>query len=642
MRHLFLSSIMLLLFSTFANGQCYPIAPTLAVSGGTLCEGEEVTFVVGIQESFSCEVNIGAPYELTFPDGTVQTSATNTFQGIILEAGEYEARVEMIDDGISNGTCPCGTSGGFSINSNSILVNPVPLTPSVDTTDRYVCPGEQIILTAYSAENTGGEMIWTDGINTNDILYVGQSFTTPAITSPTTFQVYERLGDCISPVSAEVAVLIETLPPPVFANANIAICPGESTVLEVVNTDGNQLVEWYLDPLGVDGVLYIGSTFVTPPLNNSTVFYVRITDEGCESDLGSATVEVEDLAPPTVSNTSINVCEGDNALLSATASNGGVIYWYEAISGTLLGVGNQIEYEPDSTANSILVEERLGNCISEQVEITINIDALPPIPEIIAEPAICEGSSLVLFTNSFNNTYLYNWSGPNDFNSTDIEPTIPNSDISNMGYYQLQVTETSTGCRNISDEYFVEITPAPNPGLQDTIRIYDGEPLQLQASGGTDYQWLPTEYLSDSAVSNPIFTPPYLATSNEEIYEYSVNVSDGECESISTTTVIVVPRTEVVVYDVITPNDDGKNDEWFISFPANIKEYQIYVFDKHNQLIFRYEGDDYNSNRWNGRFMNGGKIVPNSSYFYRINISRGNEQCKQCTGMLSVFSTSNN
>jgi gliding motility-associated-like protein len=93
----------------------------------------------------------------------------------------------------------------------------------------------------------------------------------------------------------------------------------------------------------------------------------------------------------------------------------------------------------------------------------------------------------------------YTWSGPNGFQSTLPNPTIPNSTTANSGSYSVQIN--SPGCSaNASTNVLVNPTPSVNAGQDQSV--CQNIPVTLNASGATSYSWSP-------AVTNGVsFIPP--------------------------------------------------------------------------------------------------------------------------------------
>ncbi len=76
-------------------------------------------------------------------------------------------------------------------------------------------------------------------------------------------------------------------------------------------------------------------------------------------------------------------------------------------------------------------------------------------------------------------------------------------------------------CQNNTDQY--QVLPQVNAKINiASSDVCAGSSIQLSASGGTSYRWLPVEGLSDPNIANPIATP--LQNTN-----YTVTVSNGNC-----------------------------------------------------------------------------------------------------------------
>ncbi len=101
---------------------------------------------------------------------------------------------------------------------------------------------------------------------------------------------------------------------------------------------------------------------------------------------------------------------------------------------------------------------------------------------------------------------------------------------------------------------------------------------------------------------------------------YVVNVTNPWCQ-FATDTVVVFKEMDlsdfpVIIPNAITPNGDGKNDEWIIE---NIEYYPdaiINVYNKWGQLVYSGRG---NHKPWDGTYK--GRILPPGSYMYSIKIS---------------------
>lgn len=98
----------------------------------------------------------------------------------------------------------------------------------------------------------------------------------------------------------------------------------------------------------------------------------------------------------------------------------------------------------------------------------------------------------------------------------------------------------SSGCRfgYFSDYNEVQVDAITTNTGTGNIRTCYGDPVQLEAYGGTDYVWTPDLYLDDNRSPNPLAYP-------RETMEYTVSVS-GACDIVATAdvTVEVAPQID--------------------------------------------------------------------------------------------------
>ena len=75
-------------------------------------------------------------------------------------------------------------------------------------------------------------------------------------------------------------------------------------------------------------------------------------------------------------------------------------------------------------------------------------------------------------------------------------------------------------CINI-DSVDVSINSLPTASVSNDTTICIGDTIQLIASGGTNYDWSPTGFISDPFISNPLVWP--IATTNYEVIISDIN-----------------------------------------------------------------------------------------------------------------------
>src|SRR5690606_34282174 len=149
-----------------------------------------------------------------------------------------------------------------------------------------------------------------------------------------------------------------------------------------------------------------------------------------------------------------------------------------------------------------------------------------PYPQADAGPdqQICYGTSTLLQATGGSS---YTWTPQRNLSNPNAEQTLLNNPPVS-GNYMVQVTDT-LGCpKPDMDTVFVEVVRIfADAGPSDTA-IVIGQPLQLNATGSTLYNWTPNSWLSQNDIANPIAEPLDDIT-------YVVRVSnDIGCESFDT------------------------------------------------------------------------------------------------------------
>jgi len=87
---------------------------------------------------------------------------------------------------------------------------------------------------------------------------------------------------------------------------------------------------------------------------------------------------------------------------------------------------------------------------------------------------------------------------------------------------------------------------------------------------------------------------------------------DGSCQAYGEKYVIKIGDTKLKIPNVFSPDDDGINDIWKISY-TSLVEFKCWIFDRQGHELFSFENPNLG---WDGRFN--GKIVKPGVYYYVI------------------------
>jgi len=157
----------------------------------------------------------------------------------------------------------------------------------------------------------------------------------------------------------------------------------------------------------------------------------------------------------------------------------------------------------------------------------------------------------------------------------------------------------------VPDEYFIAL---------DTI-IKPNEEYVLNPSGGKNFYWIPVPGLNCYECKNPI-----VKITDDQIFvvkitdnygcnweeRFNINISDADSSRIN-------------VPNVITPNNDGFNDE--LEIVTLYEDISLKIFDSQGRLKFSQDNYD---NTWNGIDNKGNKLME-GTYYYIVQI-RGFDQ----------------
>ena len=157
-----------------------------------------------------------------------------------------------------------------------------------------------------------------------------------------------------------------------------------------------------------------------------------------------------------------------------------------------------------------------------------------------ADASVCPGGTVQFTDASINSPSTYEWQFPGGVPATSPlqDPVVQ---YNTPGTYDVTlIVETNDGPDTLVVTDFVTVhdLPLANAGADETVCA--GNTVQLQASGGTVYEWFPATGLSDPNVDDPLAAPA--ATTS-----YTVLVTDANGCQASDFVVLTVQPLPVVV-----------------------------------------------------------------------------------------------
>jgi gliding motility-associated-like protein len=331
-----------------------------------------------------------------------------------------------------------------------------------------------------------------------------------------------------------------------------------------------------------------------------------VTDNnGCPSDtlrqaLSIPTTPIADFV------TSGLPCAGQpiNFIDSSKTAIGNIVSWQWQANGQ--AISEMPLFAAIFTAGTQIVQLRVTNnigCTVASANDTLLIQSLPLATLRFSNA--CKDDTVSFAATSANtiSNWLWNFGDGGSAFSADTmyRYTSPGSFA-----VSLQITD-AIGCQNTIDSSIEVFSVVANAG-RDTI-VATGQPLQLQATGGSIYSWNPPIELSNPLIANPVAT-----LSSSRSYVVTVSVPVG-CASTDTINIKVYDGPEIYVPKAFSPNNDGLNDLLKV-LPVGLRQFQQFsIYNRLGQLVFETSQPGIG---WNGTFK--GSVQPAGAYVW---IARG-------------------
>src|SRR5690554_2739148 len=121
-----------------------------------------------------------------------------------------------------------------------------------------------------------------------------------------------------------------------------------------------------------------GTSFTTPSLTNTTIYYVSANEGSCSSTRVAVTAEINAI-PTITSTTPASRCDAGSVTLMATASAGTLSWFDSSTGGTALGTGTSFTTPSIATTTSYYVQSSNAGCTSSRVEVVATVNTTPTI-----------------------------------------------------------------------------------------------------------------------------------------------------------------------------------------------------------------------------------------------------------------------
>ncbi|HMJ71303.1 MAG TPA: gliding motility-associated C-terminal domain-containing protein [Cyclobacteriaceae bacterium] len=393
----------------------------------------------------------------------------------------------------------------------------------------------------------------------------------------------------------------------------------------------------------------------TPTLSINTTgnvgagtYRARVSGDG-ETDIFSEEVDlviVTSLTAPATTGTAR--CGAGAIIVNATGSTNGNYKWYLAPTGTaIIGEVNDSYTAAISATTTYYVSIVSGACESAKTPVIATVNALPAAPATV-NITRCTNSTPAL-TASGAPAGAYRWydvaSGGSPVSTADsfTTPTL----TATTTYY---VSGIGSGCESARTPLMVTIQNCANnqpPAIATTTSSagIDGAttinltPLISDPDNNLDLATLrvvvqPKSGATATIDQNGQLSVNYAGTSFAGQDELTIEICDiaGSCVQ---QVITIEVSGDILVYNAVSPNGDGKNDVFHVAYIDMIQETRdnkVTIFNRWGDVVFEVNNYNNTTNVFAGN-NNNGKELPSGTYFYRIEYKNGR---KSETGYLSL------
>lgn len=482
---------------------------------------------------------------------------------LLLDATAEEAAY-LWQDGSAGATYTVSSAGEYAVavtnacgtDADTITVDfTPPLAVSLDP-EYTACAGEVVGL---DVSYPGATYLWQDG-STQPILQVSAGGTYSV-----------TVANACESVPASTEVLYVSAPIVQLAD-DTTLCPAEQLLLDATAEGATYL--WQDGSTGPGYTVSAAGTY--------SVTATNACGEGTDAVTVAYTPALSvDLAPE------YSICEG--SAIELDVSNPDAAYQWQD------GATHPIFLVSESGAYSVTVS---NDCETLTAGTTVSSLA-PPLVDLGADTALCEGEQLLLQVDVPEGTYLWQDSS-----------AAPSMMITSGGTYAVTATNA---CGQDEDAIQVSYIPRIDSVELGEARYLCGGPVvfDVTAHEFASYQWQDGTNLPRYEASRPGL--------------YVVEVF-SDCETVmDSVTLFECEYCNVYVPNAFSPNEDGRNDIFIPQSPCELTDYKFVIFDRWGNQLFQAESP---KDGWDGRYK--GKTMPPGVYAWALSYSvEANGQVEQ-------------
>lgn len=554
----------------------------------SVCLGDYVSFINTSSTGLPTTIN----YTWDFGNGSTSNLYSPTYSYPV--PGSYVVTLQAQTAG-SSSSC-------ISTHQDTVLIYDV---PQPDFTLGNVCLSDSASFyntTFYTGTPTDLSYIWAFGDASSDTTVNPVHL----YSSPGNFNVTLTVNT-ITGCSAGKTQLITIYPMPV-ANFNSDNVCHENNMIFVSTSSvstGSLTYNWDFGDAGSSQ--FQNPIHLYPVAGNYDVTLIATTNNNCTDTM---TKQVTVYPLPYVDYLNTPVCDGQPSSFSeqTSISSGNVIsfFWDFGDGSSSSSSVATHQYSTPGSYNVKLMATSDYGCAHDTVKAVIVTPVPTPnfsvINACLNSPNQFTNSSTILDASPMTYEWFFGDGGTSSLTS-------PGYIYASSGLFQVMLVASSgPGCRDSVMKYAeVYDLPDVNAGYDTSISKGDEIMLNGYAPSGIYYAWTPLISISNSSIPNPVARP-------DETTIYILTMTDiNGCQNTDEVTITVEDDFKLLIYNVITPDENGQNDYWEIENIDYYPQAKVQIFNRWGEKV--YEKTGY-TNDWQGTYNN--DQLPDGSYYYII------------------------
>ena len=403
--------------SVIANNACFsssaqsatitintvPSAPSAINGNTTVCQSSSQSFSIGA-------VANSTSYTWTLPGGWSGTSTSTSINSTI---GSASGSISVT----ANNTC-----GSSTAQTQSVIVNPLPATPSAIAGNNTVCSSTSQVYYVNAAANATS-YTWTipgtwTGTSTTDSITVNTGNTGGTVS------VVSNNGCGTSSVQSQVIAVTAIPSTPVSISGSTSLCSSTASSYSVTPVGGATSYTWTL-PSGWSGSSSTNSINATTGSTGGTVFVTA--DNACgSSPAQSVSVTVSSTATtPAVISGPNTVCAGNASYTVLSDPNATSYTW--TLPGGWSGTSTTDSIYAIVGTNpgtvSVVVNSNCGSSSPQTLNVSLGIPPAQP-SSMLGVTHLCDSSSTAYAVTNDPNATGYTWTLPSGWSGTSNTNTI--------------------------------------------------------------------------------------------------------------------------------------------------------------------------------------------------------------------------